>query len=812
MIRLLQIIASWIAISKGVFIMITKKIYAVVRGAAALSTLSLSLLHSHRALAEDAAPPGTTTAPGEGEIMVTARRKDEKLLEVPLNVTALTDIALKTLGVQTFSELMNVVPSLNTASNDRGDSVKLTMRGLGVSTTGGAKASVFLDGVYIGGNYSGIPLYGLGTIEVLKGPQSALFGRSTFAGAMNYVTRTPSNALEGAMNLELATLGEKRADGYLAGSIVPDKLRFVVSGTYDDFRAPDSWVNPKNGIRNGAQKGGGAMGKLVFTPTDQLTFTGVVSYSHIDDAPLAAIFIPTSARDGTFNKINPVTGATTSAVGNYPTSIRSITPKRGDFDATYQYLDHPGYKADVVTSYLRGQWQSDSGYSVSLTGGYGHETARSDLNVNLHDRAPAGGGYLYSLRTLLKEEDKSLELRVSSPEDRRIRLSAGVYYLNLRKAYDPNQSDSYLLAPVVGTYDLIIPHYYANTHTLDRSVFGAAYIDITHQLTLSLEGRYQSEKVHTVAADSVTKLISSYDPNAPYTLSNRTFQATFNAFLPRVNFQYKFNNNLNIYATYSEGTTPGGFNTSIYTPPEYRTIKEENLKNYEIGFKGHITRKLTIEAAAYHMDWLNQQTTGTFYINGINVALTTNQGNSRINGLEGLITWTTPLAGLSLRGAGSYNHSTYNKFCSVNYAALTYDYTGLTAAQKAKYACRNVDGNQLEGVSPLQGTLSFDYNFPIGDRLNGYFRGDYDYFGPMWDSEFNLAKTASAEVVNLRAGIASDRWTLEIYGKNITDENSPVRVQRASDVYAGPDNTTNQSVTLVLRRPRQVGVRLGYKF
>jgi len=724
----------------------------------------------------------------------------------------LTGASLKALGVQSYSELMNVVPGLNTASNDRGDSVKLTMRGLGVSTTGGSKASVFLDGVYIGGNYSGIPLEGLGTIEVLKGPQSALFGRSTFAGAMNYVTRTPSDTLEGELNVELASLGEKRTDGYISGALVPGKLRFVLSGTYDKYDAPDSWVNPANGIRNGAQKGGGTLGKLVFTPTEQLTLTGVVSYSHLDDAPLASIFIPTAARDGSFNKINPVTGQTTSAVGHYPTKIKSITPKSGDFDATYEDLDHPGYKADVVTSYLRGQWESDSGYSINVTGGYGHEDARSDLNVNLHDRAPAGGGYLYSLRTQLKEEDKSIELRLSTPEDKRIRLSGGVYYLDLDKAYDPNQSDSYLLAPVSGQFDLIIPHFFADTRTKDRSVFGAAYVDITAHLTLSLEGRYQSEKVRTVSADSVTTLASFYDPDAAYTLVNRTFKAKFDAFLPRVNLQYKFNDDINVYATYSEGTTPGGFNTSIYTLPEYRTIREENLRNYEVGLKGRLTRTLTIEAAAYHMDWLNQQTTGTFYVNGVNVALTTNQGNSRINGAEALITWMTPLQGLNLRVAGSYNHATYNKFCSVNYAALTYDYTGLSAAQKAQYACRPVDGNHLEAVSPFQSTLSFDYGFSIRHGLDGYLRGDYDYFGPMWDSEFNFAKTESAEVLNLRMGITADHWTFEAFGKNITQENAPVRVQRASDVYAGSDNITNQSVSLVLRRPRQFGARLGYRF
>lgn len=578
----------------------------VFSGATALSTLLVpAIVHAQDADATAIAAPE--------EITVTARRKQERLLDVPLNVTALAGGSLKELGVASYRELMNVVPSLNTAANDRGDSVKLTMRGLGVSTTGSAKASVFLDGVYIGGNYSGIPVEGLGTIEVLKGPQSALFGRSTFAGAMNYVTRRPTDTFEGEINVEIATLGEKKIDGHVSGPIVPGKLYAMISGSYMDYDAPDSWKTPGSGIRNGAQSGGGAMGKLVFTPTETLTLTGLVSYSRIDDDPLGALFIDPASRDGAIRKINPATGTETGQVVYYPTKIRSITPKSGDFDATYQYLNNPGYRTKVLTSYLKGEWQSDSGYAVTLTGAYGHQDATTELNVNLRNRAPtAGYGYLYSLRTVLEESDKSVELRLSTPDDKPIRLAAGGYYLDLRKVYDPNESDSFLLAPVIGTFDLIIPHYYANTRTQDRSVFGAAYIDIAPKLTLSLEGRYQSEKIRTISADSVTYVKSFYNPAAPYTLTNQTFNATFDAFLPRASLQYKISDRMNVYATYSEGTTPGGFNTSIYTLPEYRTIKEENLRNYEIGFKGRITRNLTIEAAVYYMDWLNQQTTGTF--------------------------------------------------------------------------------------------------------------------------------------------------------------------------------------------------------
>ncbi len=738
----------------------------------------------------------------------------------------MTSDAVAKMGVKDLFNLMTTVPSLSYGETGQRTANKLTVRGLGVSTTGSSKASVFLDGVYIAGNYSGMALSGLDRIEVLKGPQSALFGRSTFAGAVNYVTPMPTNDFKGSMSVEMATLGEKRLDSYVSGAIVDDKLYGFLSGSFYDFDGPDAWTNVVDQTKHGSQSSKGFMGKLVYTPTPNLTLRAFGSYHSVDDGPGNALFINPADRNGVFQKINPVTGQPTGATARYAVgSVPYFRARTGDYNAFHGYLPDTGIRVDSYRSYLQGEWVSDSGYSVTLTGAHNYERVDSQDNIYLRPRPlPGMGGFIANAISRTSTTDDSLELRLASPQDKPIRVAVGGYYLNLEARGLPSTVFYYPSASPAT--DLIQPKGgYSLTRTRDKSIFGAIYADVTSGLSVSLEGRYQWEDIRATARRSNTINLAGYlagtIPASYSTLLNPQggiYQRTFKSFLPRVNVKYDLNQNLNVYATYSKGTNPGGFNTSVFATPDQQVIEEENLFNYEIGMKGNLTPKLSVELAAYHMDWKNQQTTGTFTsAAGVLYAVITNSANSKVNGAEALINWITPVDGLSLRGSVSYNDASYKNFCSANYAALTYDYTApaylaLTPQQKLQYTCRAVDGNKLESVSKWQTSLSFDYLKPVADDWDMFLRGDWAYFSPQWDSEMNLAQSPSANIVNLRIGLQSDRWTFELYGKNITNEDSPVRLTRAGDTFAGATNATNQSVAFLPRRPRQFGGRIGVKF
>lgn len=757
---------------------------------------------------------------GFGDIVVTARRQSESLLDVPVNVTALGSENIEKLGVRTLFDLTLATPGFTYGNIGSRAGNRVTIRGLGVSTVGSSKASFFLDGVYIAGDFTGLALSALDRIEVLKGPQSALFGRASFAGAVNYVTREPTNETRGVGSVEVASFGEVRADANISGPIIGDKLYGLVSMSFFDFDAPDEWRDV-DGSRHGSQSSRGFMGKLVYRPSADVKLTAFTSYNKNDDGPATALFVDPALRNGTIAKINPITGIATGAVARYPFGdVPSFDPRPGSYRYFQGYLNRPGDRIRQWRSYLQGEG-TVLAHTVTLTGAYNNQQNETQQNSSLSSRPPSGS----ALNSLTRSEtiDKSLELRIQSPQDKWFRYAAGFYYIDIKVNAFPT-SMTYLVGPAVAT-DTVSTGAYSTSQNTNRSIFGALYIDPVDKLTVSLEGRYQWEKVKRTGTTASFISVSSYNSGARPVLSSifapdgSQFQTTFKAFLPRANIQYKFTPDFNIYATYSKGNNPGGFNTSQFASPDQRTIEEENLYNYEVGLKANINQGLNVNLAAYHMDWKNQQTSGTFFTSATATppntiyGITQNSGSSRINGVDAEVNWRTPIDGLSVRAAAAYNDGKYKNFCSTNYAAILYTLPATaTPAQRVQFACVPVDGNQLESVSKYTSSVSLDYVRPISEQWQGFVRGDHQYSSRQYDSELNFARAGAASVVNIRAGIQSDRWTLEIYGRNLTKETAPTRLTRASDPFGGLNNQTNQSIAFTPRLPRSVGVRAAARF
>ena len=760
-----------------------------------------------------------TVATGPGDIVVTARRRAESLQSVPVNVTALGSESIEKLGIRTLFDLSQATPGFTYANTGQRTGNRVTTRGLGVSTTGASKTSFFLDGVYIAGDYTGLALSALDRVEVLKGPQSALFGRASFAGAVNYVTREPTNAVSGAASMEVASFGEFRVDANFSAPIIADKLYALVALNYYDFDAPDEWRDV-DGTRHGSQSSRGAMGKLVFRPSADFKITAFGSYNRNDDGPGTALFIDPALRNGTITKINPLTGIPTGVVARYPFGrVPTFSPQLGNYNYFQRYLTNPGDRIRQWRSYL----QAEAGiadHTLTVTGAYNDQHSESQSNLFLRARPPVGtvsNGLAYS-----EIIDKSVEARLQSPQNQWFRYALGLYYLDIKVNNLPSTL-TYSVGPAVAN-DLVSVGAFGTNQNTNKSVFGALYIDPFDKLTVSLEGRYQWEDVKRTGATASFITLAAFNAGGKSVLTpilapgGAQYDTTFKAFLPRVNLQYKFSPDFNVYATYSKGNNPGGFNTSQFASVDQRLIREENLYNYEIGLKARPFRSLTINLAAYWMDWKDQQTTGTFFTSATAVppntayAIVENRGSSRIKGVDAEIDWRTPIDGLSFRLAGAYNDGRYRNYCSTNYAALLYTLPATaTPAQRIQFACVPVDGNSLESVSKWTASASADYVRPLFDGWDGFVRGDYQYASRQWDSELNFAQAGEAHIVNLRAGIQRDHLTVEVYGRNLTNNATPTRLTRASDPFAGANNQTNQSIGFTPRLPRSIGLRVAVK-
>jgi len=257
------------------------RLTAAVRVVLAGSVLAAASPHAQ-------AQSGSTSARPLEEIVVTARKREELLKDVPLAVTAISDERISELNLQGVEDVARFTPGFSyTAAFGRRNGERPVIRGQS-NILGEPNASFFVDGVFISGPSVSTEIASLERVEVIKGPQAALYGRATFAGAINYVTRRPTNLLEGEVRATGAEHGEYELAAWASGPIVDDRLLFFVSARHWEYGG--EWTNQLTGKKVGAQETNSISGKLLWNITDNLEAIGLLSYSEDDDNHIALTF------------------------------------------------------------------------------------------------------------------------------------------------------------------------------------------------------------------------------------------------------------------------------------------------------------------------------------------------------------------------------------------------------------------------------------------------------------------------------------------------------------------------------------------
>lgn len=777
---------------------------------------------------------------GEGvaEIVVTARKRAENIQDVPVTITAFSAEAIEKSDTKTIYDLATRTPGLyfgTTGGRNGGN--KLQIRNLSTGTSGGSKASAFIDGVYVSGDYSSTALANLERIEVLKGPQSAYFGRSTFVGAVNFVTRDPGDDFEGKIDAIAATLGEYDVSGYITTPIIGETLSNTISARYFEFRGPDAWVN-FDGYHLGDQKTFAITNKLVFRPADWLTVRWYGSYVRDRDHIPQTSYFPLSTRNSVIRRPD-------GTQSHYYEGSINIDHSRANAPLLYRqfirgYIEEPGVSRKQYRSVL--SFDADvAGHSLSGFAAYGDERLANGfdafyLGARIEPAPDARGvirNYTYNSSNfvfLQRSKDQQYELRLASPQDQRFRYLFGYNYTKLYGGtsgfFNPIRPSGAPVnpAPVLSTNNI---NWVGGNPAETNSVFGGVFFDPVPEMTVSVELRRQWETIRAALM-----------PTAFSTTTSR-FEAEFKSWLPRFNIQYRASDDLQFYGVVSRGNNPGGFNTNVPTaflpagvPQAYG---EERLDNYELGVKSTwLDGRLLFNAAIYHMIWKNQQVLQSYVTNfpspGAVSALFTADARSEVTGFEVEVEGI-PLDGLNLRATAAYGKAKYRDFCSSNYYALTGVATAL--------GCRSVAGFQQEGTPALQLSFLVDYTRPIGRDLDAFVRADYQYQSRVYIEEWNASWMGPANLAGLRLGVRNNRWTAEVFSRNLLNDDHSPRVTRATYQPVGgngvlapgepgpngtyppvvtPFGTTpagaagNQSVADTARRPRQFGVRLGYRF
>jgi iron complex outermembrane receptor protein len=763
------------------------------------------------AVADDAPTPGARRPTDSlGDIVVTARKRKESALDVPVALSALSQEDLAKLNVKTIEDLVQVTPGVvinnattGAARSDRSKSAVI-IRGM-APTVGNQTTSIFVNGVTIAdGAVTGI--FDLERSEVLKGPQSAYFGRQTFAGAVNLITAAPTDYWRGYVSGTGASGNYFDMNGAIGGPIIPNLLSFRASARY--YTREGTWKNEAEpGNTLGDQSTRSASLTLKFTPTETLTITGFVAGANDHDG-----LGPTGVIDTSQSNCTLPAGATyfcgtlPGLLPGNPSAMTQVTAGIQDMQENYTSLLPQSQTAHTfglkrMTRHFHAaiDWEMPGGQTVSSLTGWNknHWSTLYPLNGRASTYEAVNTGYPFLPMTdwpisiERKQNDFSQELRIASGQDQAFRWLVGGSYL-YQKQHERFAQLYYLTGLYGGDSGI------AESKTVG-GFLGLQY-DVTSTLTINADARYQSDKL--ISRDGITNEIG--------------YQKSYSSFMPRASIQYKPNPDTMVYATYSKGVNPGlGRDPLLSVPESQRPVLEamgithgvqpETLDNFEVGFKGKLfDGKLVISGDIYYDIWTDKITETTLLIPQPNavplqVLLYTNLGKAVLKGVE-LDATAQPIDNLVIRLAGALNDS------KIEY--------GSCSICETQTGSDNADGNQLGLTSRWSAQGSVEYTQPTGWKdFTAFIRPDFFYKSGMYESDGNYAKSKPQFVVNFRGGVRSDNMTIEAFMTNAFNNKAYTSLLPDWQLDNPAENFAHYNTVYVGLPPlRTYGLKVTYSF
>jgi iron complex outermembrane receptor protein len=747
------------------------------------------------------------------EIMVTARKREESLLQVPLAITALTSADIEAKGINEFKDLIAFTPGFHFAEHsvgraDRSNRI-LVIRGMHISQENDHQqaATVFVDGAPTHGSVIA-GLEDAERIEVVRGPQSAYFGRATLSGAVNFITKTPSREFGGKIIGEFGKFGTKNIGASFEGPLgdtVSYRLALSHQETDGQYKAAN---NP--GLTLGARQTQSVAATLYFEPSHKFNAKLRVHQWEDDDGPGAAFGYGVNNGEDLFNCLLPnSTLAVRSGGGNWfcgeapfpsdqyiqydnemtPSMINLLNGVASpglsiDTITEKPFLDGFGFAREAEQMSLVMNYVLDNGITISSITASSENRwmalddldrrATRDLNV-MKDVALLNGRDL---------EDFSQELRVSSAQDKRLRWLLGLSKFK----FEGKRTSGFHIFNSVRSLSL------GNVFDIETTgIFAAVEYDITDALTVNIEARKQKDEVEE-ARSSGDELVSG----------------TFKSTTPKFVVDYRVNDDITVYGSYGEGTRPGGFNVNLFNQPQsvlaaladiglYKEIEEEDLDMSELGIKASLLDgRAWLQASLYRGDWTAQTAAGTF-VGDVFYGGTATGGEIELSGFEVEGAWAVS-DNFTLEGTYGLNDSDIKvlKDCA-DCAVLmgTQDISGM--------------GKRKQRNPKVQGSLSGTLTGEVQTGITWYLRTDYIYTGSSYATDANILETGASNRINMRLGVVRDNLKIELIGENLTDDETVTNYQFLID-FAWLPPGVNRVATAGLPDKRYLGLKATYSF
>ena len=839
---------------------------------------------THAATAADT----ETAADSIQEITVTAQRRTENMQNVPITIQALTAETLTQLSVTTFDDYVKYLPNVTAGSNGPGQGV-IYMRGL--ATTGGGNqgsgatgsfpnVAVYLDdqSAQLPGRNIDIYAADIERIEVLEGPQGTLFGAGAQAGVIRYITNKPKlNTTEANVNAGYAITAHgnpsTNGDATINLPLIDDKLA-VRAVIYNESRGgyinniPGTFTRSDTDVGIAYLFGGTVSGSKVIVPgtvppgsesinnnslvgnaINPVTYQGIrVSglYQINDDwSALLTQSYQNMEADGVFAETQ--VGSDGKPLPDLSVQLYNPSYNRDRFENTSLTINGRidqlkvvyagGYLVRTVdqvqdyTNYARGKYADY--YQCILPG---------SPFVNYVAQNPSNPGKCFSPSTTWRDHERnthqSHELRLSTPDDWRVRAIGGLFW----EDYRINDSADWLYKSAESGFNPIVPPTGSTANNpavrndnvaffdditrgyKQKAAFLSVDVDlIPKKLTLTVGTRY-----YNIADFELGSKVGSYGcrPGGIYSgvtvpdpcldgysaknLDALGLETTYTGFKSRANLSWKVTDDALLYYTWSQGFRPGGFNRGNNnispTSPVYGVFTvpisyaPDTLTNNELGWKTQwFDHRLQFNGAIYQEDWKNVQI--SLFDPGVfgNLVFTTNGPNYRVRGAETELVARVTHA-LTVNGSASWNSSSL-----VNEPVLIG-----TNGQPLPVNPYGATGSPLAQSPPFQANLRLRYEFAVNDyQAFWQIGGTHQAHSYATTDRFTLDLQGNSvaydqpgfSTYDASMGVAKDAWAAQIYGQNLTDTRA--------DLFT---NYSQYVKSVTINRPRTLGLRFSYKF
>jgi outer membrane receptor protein involved in Fe transport len=790
-------------------------------------------------------------------IIVTARKKEENLQDVPTSVAVVTSQTITELALDSLEEIANTTPGLFFDESFGRNSSRPVIRGQ-ANLLGESGVAFFIDGIYYTGSLADYDVDTIERIEVVKGPQSALYGRNTYSGAINIISKMPGDTWEGRVAVDVAENDRYEVTAGIRGPL-GSGFGLGLNGRFYDFGG--EFENAFDGQKVGKQSSYSLSGVLSFDDGGPFTMSARGYYNRTDDGQ-PALFAQGAGQNNCFFD----DGALYAGAGRY--FCGQLQPGQINTDFSRQFVDQDlvGLEADVYNVALRADYDFGDGLTLTSLTGYNSRTetqltdgdySPTGFQTAVFARFPAGApigfgpagpifpfGFVgttvdFSFANLSKVSDWSQELRLTY-ESEAVDLLIGGYYFDqssdgfsIREvpadaaaragaSFGARLADEQARCAANPSCGRVFPLFgpavpNPRDETLldieNVAIFGAINWHITPTLNLGIEGRYAEETINQTTFD--------FDEGQPRPAPFVAPQAKFTAFTPRVTLDWQVTPDHLLYGIYAQGQKPGGFNgvlaiqASAGNPAvNVETFAEEENTTFEIGLKNtFLDGRVVFNLAAFYTDIEGYQLTQNIEAPPNQVSAIVNAGDAEIWGLEAEL-------------VGRFGDLTL----TANYALADTEFTSGVDEQQGILNDLADDrlvncstGDQFPGVTGCQslfGSIAgqaiprapkhriftdIGYATPIG-----FGGGEWDFFtganltytSSSFAQVHNLIFTGDAVEVDARIGVENDNVRVQLYADNLFDEDAVQQVLRFADGNAD----FRRSFVGGLRPGRRVGL------